>query len=154
MFRKRNVSFIFIIHREKKKKENQEESKVFFFFRVLFFSFETILVGWLYLFVGVQRKKKKRKKCSKHEIEITKGERDEFCFVFKRQQVGNCISYFRFGGGIGGECSQIRLLCSSQYTHTHVRKLFWIAMKFSLVFWGNIVVQRKHKKQNHFLKLE
>lgn len=154
MFRKRNVSFIFIIHREKEKKRIKKKVKLFFFQGLVLFFWNHF--GWMTLPLCrcPAKKKKKKKEMYKTRNRNHEGRKRRILFCFQETTSWQLHLVFQFGGGIGGECSQIRLLCSSQYTHTHVRKLFWIAMKFSLVFWGNIVVQRKHKKQNHFLKLE
>lgn len=46
------------------------------------------------------------------------GRKRRSLFCFQETTSWQLHLVFQFGGGIGGECSQIRLLCSSQYTHT------------------------------------
>lgn len=153
MFRKRNVSFIFIIHREKEKKRIKKKVKFFFFSGSCSFLLKPF---WLVdsTSLSVSSEKKKKKEMFKTRNRNHEGRKRRILFCFQETTSWQLHLVFQFGGGIGGECSQIRLLCSSQYTHTCQKTLLDNNEVLSLVFWDNIVVQRKHKKQNHFLKLE
>lgn len=140
----------------KKKKRIKKKVKFFFFQGLVHFFFLLKHFGWLTLpLCRCPAKKKKRKEMYKTRNRNHEGRKRRILFCFQETTSWQLHLVFQFGGGIGGECSQIRLLCSSQYTHTHVRKLFWITMKFSLSFSGTTLLSNENtKKQDHFLKLE